>query len=695
MHRRSPLFGLLTLHILALGGGCIAVDAGPTDPPGAASSTSAGSGGAGSSASSGDTGGTGSTGTSTGDGAGGCDAGDDRDEPCMERTCVDGTIVSVPVAIDTPCSQDGGSFCSADGACVECNAADQCGTDETCDESHHCVADPCAATTTGISLCTATGSLELWLDPTSIEASGGVVTAWKDLSGHGRDAVPSGGPTKDSSTGLDGVSFDGVDDHFDGPMTLPSDQPLTVFVLSRTVPKPPGYIWQLELSDNGASGRSLQIMDVYSFRNGRLGERPEEADVGYVYSGTSLALHRFDIQSSDRVLLENGQWKASTGVPIPLTRSTSVFRLGESLADTGPWSGVIDLVMIYSGAMSEKDRESIESQILTRAGLPHPYRWPSKQSTEQGDPLLALPDVTDAIAGQAVTIWKDSIHDRDGQTTQVVTSDLPVDESYPDRWIVVPPSPGDYTFKVTEGAYEDTTVIRAVAPLAATAPKKRVLFVGDSNTHRGAEGFIQYIGDTLGPDRVEIVGTEGPSAHFSYKHEGRDGWGWKDFDAAGSPFFSGAQPDIANYIAQIGGPPDVIYWMLWANDVYGATDATIDGLLTTSVAHANHLITAWQAAVPGIRQIVSTPVGPSSGDPVIIGPDVAGYIGFRKMLTLAARACCGAFEHREAESIFVAPTFFQFDRVRGYGDGLHPNSAPGHRELAVPILTSLVSHGWP
>ncbi|MBK8259506.1 MAG: lamin tail domain-containing protein [Polyangiaceae bacterium] len=62
---------------------------------------------------------------------------------CTSDVCTNGVPSNPPVAVDTPCTQNGGSFCSAAGACVQCNAATQCpGTDTEC-QTRTCAGNTC------------------------------------------------------------------------------------------------------------------------------------------------------------------------------------------------------------------------------------------------------------------------------------------------------------------------------------------------------------------------------------------------------------------------------------------------------------------------------------------------------------------------------------------------------------------------
>ncbi len=79
---------------------------------------------------------------------------DDADLPaddgnqCTSQTCVSGTPTFPTLPLNTACTQNGGSFCTAAGACVACTAASQCpGTDTEC-EQRTCTNNVCGTTFT-------------------------------------------------------------------------------------------------------------------------------------------------------------------------------------------------------------------------------------------------------------------------------------------------------------------------------------------------------------------------------------------------------------------------------------------------------------------------------------------------------------------------------------------------------------------
>lgn len=84
-------------------------------------------------------------------GSGGVTVGDDNGDlpaddgqQCTGEVCNGGTPQHPALAVNTPCTQGGGSFCSAAGTCVQCNLASQC-TSMVCNAATHtCSAATCS-----------------------------------------------------------------------------------------------------------------------------------------------------------------------------------------------------------------------------------------------------------------------------------------------------------------------------------------------------------------------------------------------------------------------------------------------------------------------------------------------------------------------------------------------------------------------
>jgi hypothetical protein len=68
----------------------------------------------------------------------------DDGNSCTGQACVAGAPAFPPVPVDTACSQNGGTRCSATGTCVQCNTAAQCGTDTACQTRSCSAAGACS-----------------------------------------------------------------------------------------------------------------------------------------------------------------------------------------------------------------------------------------------------------------------------------------------------------------------------------------------------------------------------------------------------------------------------------------------------------------------------------------------------------------------------------------------------------------------
>ncbi len=358
-------------------------------------------------------------------------------------------------------------------------------------------------------------------------------------------------------------------------------------------------------------------------------------------------------------------------------------------------------MLVYAGAMSLLDKERVQSQLLDLAGLADPFKWPLDAATDlEDDPRFILPEVIPAIVGRKVEIWKDSVHYRNGtDATQSATSDLTLGRCTSDRWTVTPTIAGEYDFTVTEGEFTAATMIDAIPMLAVDATKKRIVWIGDSNTARAGSGWIEYIGNELGSARVEMVGSLGPNSTYTYKHEGRDSWTWApavgsagSYNRAGSPFFNGGGSlDVAGYLLSLANLPDFMMWTLGQNDVYLATEGTLEAAITAAFVEAELLLAAFTAELPTVKHGLAMNF-PMNMDPASGWDTAASRLIARRKVHRYVERLIEQFGDREDEGIYIVPTFFRVDPIRGYADAIHMNSSPGHEQLGEAYLAWLVAH---
>lgn len=530
----------------------------------------------------------------------------------------------------------------------------------------------------------------LALGPNGI--SGGT---WRDESGSGNHATITGASATSTSTAggtLNGLAFDGVNDRLDGSVSIASDGAVTVFVLALQdhTSNASGLHPILELSDNGSGGRSIQIGDGngyrYAFR------QTTDAQAYYAFTSDSLRLHRFTFGANYIESRENGLVKASN-ILAPSSRAPTSYRIGGGIAGTTWWKGSLFALRVYSGALSERDAELVELDMLRAASLAEPYVFPDARSVLHTDPVFLLPAVLRMNVGQVLSIYLDAVQlSTDGYRELTVTAGagLTVDRTYPDRLLITTSGAGDFSLTLAADGYSASTTIRATAALSG-ATTKRVLFLGDSNTDIAKAGWIEHFGAALNASatQVTMIGAVAPVSPYSYRH---DGWGGATFaswladdeiQGRTSPFRVAGVTDMAAY-SEAYGAPDVVFIMLGSNDWYGATDGTRDAILVTTLANAETLLGVMQGAWPGASFVFQLP-NPGWRIPESGGTE-AGRISYRKNQHYAAKALLDHFGGREAERIFVSAACFQFDTVEGYGDLFHANPSPGHRQLALPLI---------
>ena len=82
----------------------------------------------------------------------------DDGQQCTSEICTAGVPSHPAAATNTACNQGGGSFCSAGGACVQCNAAAQCAGSDTECHTRTCSANACGVNNTAAGFVTSAQS---------------------------------------------------------------------------------------------------------------------------------------------------------------------------------------------------------------------------------------------------------------------------------------------------------------------------------------------------------------------------------------------------------------------------------------------------------------------------------------------------------------------------------------------------------
>lgn len=538
-----------------------------------------------------------------------------------------------------------------------------------------------------------------WI-PESREAAnlndGTALVRWRDVSGHGQHGIPSGGlPLITTTGGMGGVNFSNPL-HLINASLKGTDVPATIFMVIEPAATAleAGYHFLFNATDTGSPDRSLAIAFIY----GSLVARQSIQDGGnaaytYDYNGPILLTVQFNRYS--RVIYINGKRVGSnsmSGSP----RAISALRVGTYNDGTLPYTGKVCAVLVKLGRLSQKEIRAAESMWINRLGLSQPYDYPPPLAASfSGDPGYVVPTAVPAIVGRRKLFFYDTVAHRNGwDPFYIATSEIPLDTDVTeDRISITPTSVGDYDLSITAHGFTRNTVITAAAPLTGASGKRYILVVGDSITGRMASGAYQQINDELGSSLVEFLGTQGPNAPYTIKHEGHDGWHIATFDSVGSPFFmGGGSYNLAAYQTAIGHAPDMAIIEILQNDAYNAaSEAALPATITAAMIRYENLIAAFKAQWASIKIFVTTNF-PLNRDPVSGWLSDSVALEYRRRMHYTAQRIHSQFDGRTGDNIFVIPTFPSVDPIRGYSDSIHPGGGDGMDQIAEVILSSLTAH---
>ena len=510
-------------------------------------------------------------------------------------------------------------------------------------------------------------------------SAAGVLTQWRDRSPSADHLTPTGSPAKSAA----GIVFDGVNDRLDtSALSVAADQPLTIFAAVAFAGTGDGYI--VDMSDNGSTARGPSLARSSGYLTARQGVIAGSGDAYLADASTEMRVVRGEYGTVHRQLWVDGAWGHANGLPTSTVRASAYMRVGARLDGAVLFSGTIAALVVYEGALTEAEAERVDAAIRDYMRVPdETYAFPrdTPVADVSGDPKLSMLPTLYGINGRPISIWRDSVHYRDGYAPQSLTGALAVDSSLPDRWIVIPASSGTYAMTLTEGAYEYDFNIVSRAALGGGDASKTILIVGDSNTNRGGSGWLQYLGDSLDA-KATLVGTQGPAAGgYDYVHEGHDSYTLTTFSGASSPMWNGGAIDWDWYIGELSAAPDIIVWSFLPNSV-DLTDPA------GAVVLLEALIDGAVAELPSVKHLLLTPL-PGNGDPAIFG-GAASRNAFRTKINDGVRTMRTSFGGREAEGIYIANLTHAIDPVRGYvPDTIHHNNAPGGVQIAEAVYCAL------
>ena len=223
--------------------------------------------------------------------------------------------------------------------------------------------------------------MALWLDAADAStltfSSGSNVSAWRDKSGNGRDAIQPNVSKQPllqtgSLNGMPSLKWDGIDDRLDGALPYPTSGQTTLFIVYEITTNRQERVF--DINENGygnfgspwnttptsevilwLGGASYPTNALYTQTAPTLGLK----HYSVIYNGTSSGIWRF------------GNSMALTGSGANATPTGTLYTLGNQATSTNgdPFSGRMAEIILYSGNLTTSQRQQIEGYLAWKWGL--------------------------------------------------------------------------------------------------------------------------------------------------------------------------------------------------------------------------------------------------------------------------------------------------------------------------------------
>ena len=217
----------------------------------------------------------------------------------------------------------------------------------------------------------------LWLDASlGIEKTdAGLVTLWKDRSGNGHHAKPSGSPkwTRQAIGGRPAVRFDGKRDWFALSGKVITSQQFTIIAVVTDTGTSRSHR-NLFGNWNGVKGNSGSSVFLGSTNSGENGRRIRLTDH---YIDPALRLknpnHAFVLtavaDSDSASIFQNARRLGRRGSPLPKRRLDTAWMVGRQGTAGEYWHGAIAELLVFNRALNEGDRRDVWSYLGRKYGL--------------------------------------------------------------------------------------------------------------------------------------------------------------------------------------------------------------------------------------------------------------------------------------------------------------------------------------
>ncbi|MDC0937150.1 SGNH/GDSL hydrolase family protein, partial [Pirellulales bacterium] len=314
----------------------------------------------------------------------------------------------------------------------------------------------------------------------------------------------------------------------------------------------------------------------------------------------------------------------------------------------------------------------------------------------------------------------------------------PVGLLYRERWAYTPSAEelGEYPLTVEVRDEANALVGRAQSTLRVSAPARSpatLLMIGASFTEYSVyPRHVLDLSKREGAVRLLLIGSRGSGnmpPTDDLRHEGYSGWtaeafatlsgplsrsGYHVRGATGSPFVYETEDGVkslsfARYYSEFndGEAPDLVTIQVGTNDVFRATDQTIDETIDQVFTHYDALIESIRAAGADTRvgvQMVTPPSTSQDGFRNYRGPGKQTRWQFRRNQHRLMERLLEHFGGRTAEHIFLIPSYINLDAANHFptwspernarspqkaprvNNGTHP-SEPGYQQIGDAVYS--------
>jgi len=377
--------------------------------------------------------------------------------------------------------------------------------------------------------------------------------------------------------------------------------------------------------------------------------------------------------------------------------------------------------------------------LLLRMGLPGAPAVAAEPLTDMpGVVRLALPPVLNAVEGVETNVYFENVVLALDPADFAFDVTCALGRQQSERWTWTPMASdvGEHSFQLDVRNDRNEVVARGHCQLRVVADEARsqrptsILMIGDSLTH--ASVYPQRVAELFarpGQPPLTLVGSHAPEGvSAGVRHEGYGGWTAErfathyaetarrgDYRQRGSPFLYAdgegkPQLDLTRYYGDVnaGKAPDFVTIFLGPNDVFSATDETIEATIDRMLTHFESLVSEIQAAGKETRIGVMLPVAPAATQDAFGSNYANGQTRwqYRRNQHRLVERLLAQYAGRDAEGIDIVPTHVNLDCLHNYpiergkanahaeieiqrqNNGVHPDTA-GYRQIGDTVYAWL------